>query len=179
MLKRINLQYFSEVDENLTVEEPENKPEEKTFTQAELEEIITKRLERERKKRDEAVQKERDEAERKKLEEANEYKELYEKSQAQLTEYQAEILTAKKDAMLAKAGYNDEQIAKYRKYLEGSSEDEINASLTQLIADIPPKFNGVDPSAGNTPKQPPKQTDLHEEGQSLYQRLKASGKLRR
>lgn len=38
------------VDENLTVEEPENKPESKTFTQEEIDKIVADRLAREKKK---------------------------------------------------------------------------------------------------------------------------------
>jgi len=80
--------------------------------------------------------------------------------------------------MLAKAGYNDEQIERYRKYLEGESDEDLSSALEQLKEDIPPKKNYVDPNAGNGGKDKPQPKDPKEEGKSVYQRLKASGKIK-
>jgi predicted transcriptional regulator len=125
------------------------------------------------------IEKERDEAERKKLEEQNEYKALYEKAQAELEKLKMSALDAKKDALLAQAGYTSEQIERYRKYLTGENEDELKASLETLIADIPPKkIVGVDPSVGNNEKQQPKPKDAADVGRSIFQRLKEKGKIR-
>lgn len=126
----------------------------------------------------EQYKKERDEAERKKLEEQEEYKVLAEKYREEADAIRADALNAKKDALLSKAGYTDEQVERYRKYLEGNSDEEITEALEQLKADIPPKKNFVDPSAGNGGREKPKPTDLSDEGKTLYQRLKAKGKVR-
>lgn len=190
ILLPLNLQFFAEPDDlpkpdevndepTLTDEDPENKPEEgKTFTQEELDRIIADRLDRERKKREQAVQKEREEAERKKLEDQQQYKELADKYRGELDAIKAEALNAKKDAMLVKAGYNDEQVERYRKYLEGESDEELTKALDDLKADVPPKKTYVDPSAGNGGKDKPKPTDLNEKGKSAYQRLKSIGRIR-
>jgi murein L,D-transpeptidase YcbB/YkuD len=128
-------------------------------------------------------QKHQDEAERKKLEEQNEFKSLYDKAQAELERLKEEAQTATvekvKTDLLVQAGYTGEQLDRVRKYLHGTDEDSLKASLDEVKADIPPKSSGVDPSVGNTPKQQPKQKDEAEEGRSLYERLKAKGKIRR
>ncbi|WP_141431911.1 hypothetical protein [Bacillus sp. 03113] len=125
----------------------------------------------------------KEDAERKKLEEQNEFKALYEKAQADLEKIQAEAQTVKleslKTSLLVNAGYTGEQLERVRKYIVGASEEELNASLEELKKDIPPKSLGVDPGAVNTPRQQPQQKDLAEEGRSIYERLKAAGKIRR
>jgi hypothetical protein len=186
-LLRLDLQFFAEGDDNIPQDEPENKgngsEQEKRFTQAEVEEIVKKRLDRERRKAEERLAKEREELERKKLEEQQEFKALYEKTLAELDALKAEAHRAKLESLttslLVEAGYVGEQLERVRKYITGADEDEIKASIEELKKDIPPKSVGVDPSVGNTPKQQPKQKDLAEEGRSLYQLLKAKGKIRR
>ena len=183
VLLPLNLQFFADeeppTDTNEpTAAEPENKPE-TTFTQAEVDEIIAKRLAREKEKAKAAAEAARQEAEQKQLEEQEQYKELYEQKQRELEQLKADALTAKKDTMLAKAGYTDEQIEKYRKYLDGDTDETLSASLEELKADIPPKQVYVDPSASNGKRDKPETTDLKEAGKSLYQRLKESGSIRR
>lgn len=121
--------------------------------------------------------------ERKKLEEQNEFKSLYEKAQAELDATKAEATRAKIESLttnlLVNAGYTGEQLERVRKYITGANEDELKASLEELKQDIPPKSLGADPSAANPPKQQPQQKDLTDEGRSAYERLKASGKIRR
>lgn len=159
-------------DENPTVEEPANNPETKTFTQAELDKIIADRLAREQKKRDEAIQKERDEAERKRLEEAQEYKVLADKYREELEAIKADALKSKKDALLAKAGYTDEQVERYRKFIDGETDEELAKSIETLKADVPPKPTYVDPSPMNGERGKPEQVDSEEKGRSLFQRLR-------
>ncbi|MBS4195338.1 DUF4355 domain-containing protein [Lederbergia citri] len=166
------------VNENPTVEEPEktespsNKPEEKTFTQAELDKIIADRLAREQKKRDEAIQKERDEAERKRLEEAQQYKELAEKYREELESQKADVLKAKKDAMLAKAGYTDEQIGVLRNTIAGETDEELTQAIEGLKAVIAPKPKYVDPSPMNGERGKPEPVDGTELGKSMYAKIK-------
>lgn len=153
----------------------------KLFTQEDVERIIKERLARERRKAEEKAEQARKEAERKALEEQQKYKELYE---ALLQDLQAEkqhALQAKKEALLAQAGYTQEQIERYAKYLEGETEEELQTALETLKQDIPPKgATYVDPAIkGNGAKQPPKQQDLYEYGKTLFERLKESGRLRK
>jgi hypothetical protein len=127
----------------------------------------------------EGFQKEREEAERKRLEEEGKYKEIAESLQAKLDAIQGDALKAKKEALLVKAGYTEDQVAKYLKYVDGSNDDELTQAVEALKADIPPKPRYADPGVGNGAKQEPKKTDLQEKGKTMYQRLKEKGKIRR
>jgi hypothetical protein len=182
-LLRLDLQHFAEGDPVDPPAEPTPAPSPKTFTQEELDKIVADRLARERRKADELLAKEREEAERKKLEEQNEFKSLYEKTQAELEQIRKDAELTKLDAfttkLLVDAGYIGEQLERVRKYVKGTNEDELKSSLEELKQDIPPKTRGVDPSTGNPAKPQPKPTDLADEGRSLYERLKAAGKIRR
>lgn len=123
------------------------------------------------------------EAERRKLEEQNEFKSLYETTKQELEQIRKEAEQSKieslKTNLLVNAGYTGEQLERVRKYIVGADEDEIKTSLEELKKDIPPKFGGVDPSVSNPQRQQPPAKDPAEEGRSLYERLKAAGKIRR
>lgn len=146
--------------------------------QKRINEIVKERLARERKKQEEREKQLQEEAERKRLEEQGEYKDLAEKLQQKLDDYKSQALDAKKEALLSKAGYKEDQIERYKKYVDGETEEEIQASIDELKQDIPPVKPYVDPGAGNGQKQAPKKKDLHEKGKSIYQRLKEKGKIR-
>lgn len=185
-LLRLNIQHFAEPNDPPTdppAEPPNGGEPDKRFTQADLDRIVKERIERERKKADEKLAKEREEAERKKLEEQNEFKSLYEKAQAEIDRIQREAEATKLDALTTKllvdAGYIGEQLERVRKYVIGANEDEIKASLDEVKQDIPPQAQGADPHVGNPAKPQPKPKDLADEGRSLYERLKAAGKIRR
>src|SRR5690625_5392831 len=105
-----------------TVEEPENNTEEKTFTQAELDQIIADRLAREKKKRDDAVKAAEAEAERKRLEEQNDYKTLYEQAKEEAEQAVQKARGSKKSALLTQAGYSEEQAQLLVKLVERSEE---------------------------------------------------------
>jgi hypothetical protein len=176
----LNLQHFAEDD---PTDPPAGDDPVKTFTQAELEEIVKKRLERERRKAEELLTQQREEADRKKLEEQNEFKSLYEKTQAELEQIRKDAEVAKLEAtktnLLVSAGYTGEQLERVRKYVVGTNDEELTASLEELKQDIPPKAGGVDPSVNNPQRQQPQPKDLADEGRSIYERLKAAGKIRR
>ena len=146
------------------------------FTQSDVDRIVKERLERERRKRKEALEKERQEAEKKRLEEQQQYKELYEKLQAEIAEKEAKAIEAIKRALMAQAGYTEEQINRYAKYVTGNNEDEIKESLEGLKADIPPKPAYVDPSVINPPVHKPKQESGYEYGKSLFERIRGKRK---
>lgn len=185
----LNLQYFSQEPteppvDNPPAAEPSEPQEPKVDNKIPYDRFKQKVDEANELKRQlSEYQKQQEELERKKLEEANEFKSLYEKTQAELERLKTEAQTATiekvKTDLLVQAGYTGEQLERVRKYISGTDEDSLKASLDEVKADIPPKSNGVDPSAGNAPKQQPKPADPAEKGRSLYQRLKESGKIRR
>jgi hypothetical protein len=159
--------------------DPEPKPEPK-FTQDDIDRIVKERLEREKRKRDEALDKQKEEAERKRLEEEQKYKELYEKLQGDLETQRKEAVKTKKESLLAQAGYSEEQASTLVKLVEGENDDELKASLESVKALFPPtkEKNYGDPNPGNGGKATPKKRDLEDKGKSVYQRLKAKGKVR-
>ncbi|MFU8688470.1 hypothetical protein ACNA6I_01430 [Rossellomorea sp. FS2] len=129
------------------------------------------------------IEEERAKKEREELESQNNYKQLYDTllADTEKLKAQAEAATLEKAKtdLLVQAGYTGEQLDRVRKYLQGTDEASLKASLDEVKADIPPKSVGVDPSAGNTPNHPPKQKDPADTGRSLYQRLKEAGKIKR
>jgi len=176
------------LDENGNPIEPENNggepdklPEgdkgEKLLTQAQVDAIISDRLKREREKREAEAEKERLEAERKRLEENNEFKGLAEQYKQELDKLKEDARKATKTSLLLKAGYNEEQVERYAKFVEGETEDEMKAAVEQLKQDVPPKGTYVDPAgAGNNQRQTPKPKDKEDKGRTLYQRLKSQGR---
>ncbi|KMK75450.1 hypothetical protein [Alkalihalobacillus pseudalcaliphilus] len=187
MLLPINLQYFAEPNEEPTEqnvnEQPEETPEGESPTKKQkvpydrfkekIDEVND--LKRQLKEFEEAKQAE----ETKDLADKQQWKELYDKSQEQLAEIKQSAFNAKKEAMLAKAGYTDEQIAKYGKYLEGETDEELRASLAELKADIAPKQGGVDPILNGNSRQESTILEPETKAKSYYQQLKASGRLRK
>lgn len=159
------------------------KPEFNKEQQEYIDKILNDRLARQQKKFDDEKAAAQAEAERKEREKNEEYKALYESAQAELdrarTEAKTAALNATKTQLLIEAGYSAEQLARVSKYVIGEDEDAIKASIAEVIADMPPKANGVDPNPGNGRKPDPKPGDLTNVGKTQYERLKAAGKLRR
>jgi hypothetical protein len=161
-----------------TAETSEETNDGKTFTQADVNRMIKERLDREKKKRDDAAEKARLEAERKQLSEQEQYKELAEKLQTEVDAHKTQLSEAKRDSLLANAGYNAEQVERYRKFVTGETDEELAQAVADLVEDIPPKKNYVDPSAGNPEKKQPEPKDATESGRQLVRDLIAKGKLR-
>lgn len=182
----LDLQLFAEEGGEGGQEGAEQKPAKVELTpeqQAAVDAMIKERLARQQKKFDDEKEAARAEAERKEREKNEEYKALYESAQAELdrarTEAKTAALNATKTQLLVEAGYSAEQLARVSKYVIGEDEDAIKASIAEVIADMPPKANGVDPNPGNGRKPDPKPGDLTDVGKTQYERLKAAGKLRR
>ena len=154
-----------------TVEEPENNTEEKTFTQAELDQIIADRLAREKKKRDDAVKAAEAEAERKRLEEQNDYKTLYEQAKEEAEQAVQKALGIKKSALLTQAGYSEEQAQLLVKLVEGNDDEAIAESIKLLKATVPTQDNYADPSAFNGAKDKPVAVDAEEVGRNAVSRV--------
>lgn len=190
-LLRMNLQHFAEQQpeqpeestetntegdpaETPEVDQPENteQGEDKTFTQADIDKIVTERLARERKKHEESKQAAEAEAERKRLEEAEEYKQLAETYKSELETIKGDALVARKDAALSKAGYTDEQIELLRNTVNGETNEEILEAVKALQNVIAPKPTYVDPNTNNGGRQKPAQVDGREVGISAFERIK-------
>lgn len=109
------------------------------------------------------------------LSEAERAKAEADKLRAQLEAFKGDALKAKKEALLAKAGYTAEQVDKYVKYLVGDTDEALEASLKELVADISPKQKTyADPAnAGGGQRPKAQKKDLHDKGTSVYQRLKS------
>lgn len=190
-LVKLDLQYFADPDPKDPIDpqdpkagdpkdpDPNTTPKgaDKTFTQEEVDELIKQRLQREKRKAEEKAEEARKEAEKKALIEQEKYKELYETLQEELATQKAENLSAKRDALMAGAGYSAEQIERYRKFVDGDNEEAIKQSLEELKVDLPPKGGYVDPQLSNPKRQDPKQEDLYDVGKELFAKLKAKGRV--
>lgn len=187
-LLRLDLQNFAEEIEEVpeggsntegTPAEGEETPnqaketptDDKVFTQAQVDAIISDRLARERKKSEDAQAGAKAEAERQRLEEAEQYKELAESYKADLEALRGDALKAKKESALIKAGYTGEQVTRYLRYLDGETDEDIAASIETLKADIPPKKKTyVDPSVNNGESGKPSHPDASDYGRELFDR---------
>jgi hypothetical protein len=153
---------------------------EKTFTQEELNAILQKRLAEEKQRQDKRKQEEAEEAERKRLEEQQEYQKLAEKYKEELDVIKAEATETKKVAALVKAGYSEEQVERYKKFVDGETDEEIADAVKVLVEDVPPKAQKTyaDPALGNGGKGKPPAKDKESKGREAFQRLKKAGKIR-
>jgi len=145
-------------------------------------EVDTRRIpyERFKQKVDEAIalqeklaelEREQEEAKRNELEETEHYKELYEQALKQAEEAKACALTTKKNALLAQAGYDEDQAKLLVKLIEGETDEEITASIKQVQATIPAQDNFGDPSAFNGAKDKPETVDAEEVGRNAVSRV--------
>lgn len=128
-----------------------------------------------------AFEKAQEDARLAELSEVDRAKAEAERLAGELQKAKEDALDAKKVGLLAKSGYNDEQITRYAKFVVGTTDEEINASLASLVEDIPPtkEKSYVDPSSkGMGARQTPAKKDLHDKGTSTYQRLKALGRIK-
>lgn len=164
---------------------PENKPngdDEPKYTQAQINQMIQDRLKREREKQEQKLAEEKAEAERKRLEENKEFQSLAEQYKAELEKLKEDAQKAEKDSkrtkLLVKAGYNEEQIERYAKFVDGEDDAAMEAAVEQLKKDVPPTPSYVDPSAGNSSRQTPATKGKEEKARSMFQRLKEQGRIR-
>src|SRR5690625_7102839 len=112
------------------------------------------------------------ESERKKLEEENEYKTLYEQALEQAEQAKQEALSTKKTALLAQAGYSEEQTKLLAKLVEGETDEEISESIKLLKTTIPAQDEYGDPSAFNGAKEKPETVGADELGAKVFERIK-------
>ena len=93
-------------------------------------------------------------------------------NEKQLEALKADALKAKKDALLVKAGYTEEQVAVLRKSVDGETDEELTQSIEALKTVIAPKPTYVDPGAMNGQRDKPEPKDGEEVGKAMYERIK-------
>ncbi len=118
------------------------------------------------------IERAQEEAKRKELEEQNDYKTLYEQALEQAAQAKAESIGIKKNALLAAAGYSEEQTKLLAKLVDGESDEEIAESIKLLKATIPVQDEYGDPSAFNGAKQKPETVGADELGAKVFERIK-------
>mgnify|MGYP003429639575 FL=1 len=106
------------------------------------------------------------------------YQEIAADLQKQLDAAKADALSLTKNSLLIKEGYSAEQIERYSKFVVGTNEAELQKSLDELKADVPPKKAYADPASANPPKTIPAKKDLKTKGETTYERLKALGRVK-
>jgi hypothetical protein len=119
-----------------------------------------------------------EEAKRKQLEDQNQYKELYEEALETIQTQKEDALQRTKESLLKDAGYNDGQIARLTKLVEGETEDDIKTSIDELKTDFPVAKKYADPSVGNGAGATPDKVDGEDIGRSMFEKLLASGKIK-
>lgn len=124
------------------------------------------------KERVKAFEEAQEAAQKKELEDKEEYKTLYQQALNEIETMKSARLDDKKESLLSKAGYNDEQIAKLTKLVDGETDEDINTSIESLKETFPTKPTYVDPSVDNAHRQKPETRDNHDLGRSLFDRIK-------
>src|SRR5699024_3446416 len=101
------------------------------------------------------------------------YTNKIEKLDARLNELKSEKLDKLKAEQMKKQGYSDKHVERYKDYVEGTTEDEIKRSVMQMMIDIPPVDNTVDPSPMNhaRPKAKSKLEQAEEVGRRAANRV--------
>lgn len=89
-----------------------------------------------------------------------------EKLDARLEEYEANHIDSIKRTAMKDAHYNDEQIERYITSVDGTTTEEIKASVFMLSMEIPAVDGYADPNAFNGEKARPKIVDRVEVGRN-------------
>lgn len=98
--------------------------------------------------------------------------ELKKENEQKIKDALADALKAKKVALLVKAGYTDEQVDRYSRFIVGESDEELTKSIEEFTADVPPKPKYVDPNPMNGERGKPDPVDPVEKGRGLFQKLR-------
>ena len=128
---------------------------ERTFTQQDVDRIITERLAKERTKADAQAIKAREDAERKAAEEQGEFRKLYEKAQQQIAETEAKLQAAEIASIKRDVAARLNMPAALASRLQGEDESAIEADAKELMAALPkPTAPNINSGAGvgNAPR---------------------------
>lgn len=151
---------------------------EKQFTQEDMNELAAKVRRQEKEKREKAAEEERERLRKEELEQNNEYKTLLEEAQQTIAQYeQKEKALEREKAInekLVAKGLTAEQIQRYSKYINGESDEEIDASIESVYEDfvvVQENLKG-DPSAGFGDSRKPEQTSDEDYGRELFKSIR-------
>lgn len=90
---------------------------------------------------------------------------------ARLEEYEAKHIDSIKRTAMKDAHYNDEQVERYITSVDGTTTEEIKASVFKLSMEIPAVDGFADPNAFNGEKARPKIVDAGEVGRSAISKV--------
>lgn len=123
---------------------------ERTFTQADVDRIITERLAKERTKAESMATKAREEAERKAAEEQGRYQQLYEAAQKRIAEKEAELKAAQIASIKREVASRLNMPLALANRLQGEDEADIEADAKALLAALPkPAAPNINSGTGN------------------------------
>lgn len=181
----LNIQFFAEEGADDTPDDPPAEAQADaettetaatpTYTQADIDRIVGERLAREKQKAEKAVEQAKAEAERKKLEEAQEYRALYEKTQAELEQVRTAAKQAELDALkrqlLSEAGFKSEEIAESIDFITGDDEETVKDAVERFKRVAGPRF--VDPATtGTGTRRQPESKSADDVAADMYARIK-------
>lgn len=137
-----------ETNANETQQAPETQPTageqtqaqaqaERTFTQADVDRIITERLAKEKAKAESMAAKAREDAERKAAEEQGKFRELYEAAQQRIAETEARLKAAEIASIKREVAARLNMPAKLAERLQGETAEDIEADAKDLMAALP------------------------------------------
>lgn len=126
---------------------------ERTFTQADLDRIVTDRLAKERQRSEVATARAKADAERKAAEEAGEFKKLYEGALSKLQEAEQRAIAASLAVTRRDIAARLNVPAALADRLMGDTPEAIEADAKQLLASLP-KATTPSANAGSGSKQP-------------------------
>lgn len=138
--------------------EPGNQTEQaRTFSQADIDRIVTERLAKEKAKSDAAVKRAQEEAEAKRLAEQGEFQKLYEQAQARLQEAEERAKTLQIEGIKRDVAQRLNLPAALIDRLRGEDEAAIEADAKALIAALPkpaaPDINAGSGAQGSSKPQ--------------------------
>src|SRR5699024_4506895 len=90
---------------------------------------------------------------------------------AKIEQYRINAVQARKEQVMRRFNYDEQQILKYIHFIEGDTADEIDRSVLQLSKDIAPNNYYGDPSINNGAAAKPKAVDKREIGRNAVKRI--------
>ena len=123
---------------------------ERTFTQADVDRIITERLTKEKAKAESMATKAREDAERKAAEEQGKFRELYEAAQQRIAETEARLKSAEIASIKREVAGKLNMPQALANRLQGGTLEEIEADAKELMAALPkPAAPNINSGTGN------------------------------
>jgi hypothetical protein len=118
----------------------------KTFTQADLDRIVTERLAAEKARQEKALAKEREAAEQAKLAEQGQYRELAEREKARAAELEARLAQRERDILRRDVAARHNLPPALAARLQGDDEAAMAADAAELAKLLPAPGSGASPT---------------------------------